>query len=106
MADTYSGDEPVELDCGDPSSTVFIPERLFARAQSVASAYELHLLPTINIYSTTRLNRLQCATLLDEVMLLGRVLNDDLLHEHLGRIHVLLSTCVGRPQGELVITGP
>jgi hypothetical protein len=104
-ADTYRNDEPVELRCG-AAAAVVLPERLFARAQNVARAYDLHLLPVIDVYSTTRLNRLQCATLLDEIAMIEGMLKDPLLVQHLAQIRGLLATCVGLPEGELVIQGP
>jgi hypothetical protein len=105
-ADTYARDEVVQLDYGDPTSAVAMPERLFGRAQSVARAYELHLLPTIDIYSRTRLNRPQCETLLDEINFIAMVSNDELLREHLGRLQRLVSACVAAPQRDLFIEGP
>ena len=106
LADTYARDEPVQLDCGDPISAVAVPERLFARAQSVARAYEPHVLPTIDIYTRTRLNRPQCETLLDEINFIATVSNDELLLEHLARVQRLVSACVAAPQRELFIEGP
>jgi hypothetical protein len=105
-ADTYARDEGVQLDFGDPSSAVFVPERLFARAQCMARAYELHLLPTIDIYSQTRLNRPQCETLLDEIDFIAMVSNDELLHDQLGHVQRVISACLGGPQRELFIEGP
>jgi hypothetical protein len=106
LADTYAQDEVVQLDYGDVTSAVFVPERLFARAQCVARAYELHLLPVIDICSKTRLNRAQCETLLDEIEFIAMVVNDELLHVHLGRMQTLVSACVAAPQRELFIEGP
>jgi hypothetical protein len=106
LADTYARDEPVQLDCGDVISAVAVPERLFARAQCMARAYELHVLPTIDIYTRTRLNRPQCEALLDEINFIAMVSNDELLLEHLGRVQRLVSACVGGPQRELFIEGP
>ncbi len=106
LADTYAGDEPVQFDCGEDTSAVTLPERLFARAQCVARAYELHLLPTIDIYSRTRLNRPQCETLLDEINFIAMVSNDELLRDHLRRVQRLVSACIAAPQGHLFIEGP
>ena len=106
LADTYARDETVQLDYGDATSAVAIPERLFARAQCVATAYELHLLPTIDIYSRTRLSRPQCETLLDEITFIAMVSNDELLREHLGHVQSLVSACLGAPGRELFIEGP
>jgi hypothetical protein len=104
LAETYRGDEPVQLTCR--GSAVLVPERLFARAQSVARAYELHLLPAIDIYASTRLNRVQCVTLLEEIALVASVLSDGLLREHLSQVYSLVSTCIGLSEGEVIIEGP
>jgi hypothetical protein len=69
-------------------------------------AYELHLLPTIDIYTKTRLNRAQCETFLDEIVFVGMVSNDDLLREHLGHVQGVAAACVAVPQRELIIEGP
>lgn len=106
LAETYARDEVVQLGYGDAVSTVRVPERLFARAQCVARAYELHLLPTIDIYSRTRLNGPQCEALLDEISFIAMVSNDDLLREHLGRVQTVVSACARVPQRELIIEGP
>ena len=97
LADTYARDEPVQLDCGDAISAVAVPERLFARAQCLARAYEMHVLPTVDIYTRTRPNRVQCETLLDKINFIAMVSNDELLREHLGRVQRLVSACVGGP---------
>jgi hypothetical protein len=106
LADTYARDEVVQLDYGDSTCAVVMPERLFARAQCIARDYELHLLPIIDIYSRTRLNRPQCDTLLDEINFIATVSTDDLLREYLGRVQSLVSACVRVPQRELLIEGP
>jgi hypothetical protein len=106
LPDTYARDEGVQLDYGDPTSAVAVPERLFARAQCLARAYELHLLPTIDIHSRTRLSRAQCETLLDEINFIAMVSNDELLLEQLRRVQMLASACVAAPQRELFIEGP
>ena len=104
--DTYARDEVIQLDYGDPNAAVAVPERLFARAQCMAQAYELHLFPTVDIYSRTRLNRPQCETLLEEINFIAMVSNDELLREHLGQLQTLVSACVAVPQRELCIKGP
>jgi len=106
LADTYAGDEGVQLGFGDVSAAMLVPERLFTRAQCMARAYELHLLPTIDIYSQTRLNRPQCETLLDEIDFIATVSNDELLREHLSHAQRVISACLGAPQRELFIVGP
>jgi len=106
LADTYEQDEPVQLDYGDVQRAVLVPERLFGRAQCLARAYDLHLFPTIDIYTKTRLNRAQCETLLDEIAFVASVSNDELLREHLVRIQEVVATCIRLPQCELCIEGP
>ena len=106
LADTYQRDECVQLAYGDASSAVVVPERLFARAQCLAQAYELHLLPAIDINSSTRLNGPQCETLLDEIAFIATLSNDELLRQHLEQIQRLVSACAGVPPRELLIEGP
>ena len=106
LADTYGKDERVQLDYGDLERAVIVPERLFGRAQCVARAYELHLLPAIEIYAKTRLSRAQCEALLDEIAFVAMVSNDELLRDHLARIQGVVASCVRLPQCELCIEGP
>ena len=59
-ASRYAGDEGVSLTLdGAAEASVTMPERLFRRAQQIASAYELHLLPVIDYYGEVRLKREQ-----------------------------------------------
>ena len=99
----YAGDEPVTVSWGDQAHDV--PERLFVRAQLVAQAYELHLLPAIDVYARTALGREQCATLADELAFVAGLLEDALLLEH-GRAMQGLAEQCARSGGELVIEGP
>src|SRR5262249_41654594 len=105
VAETYEKDEGVQLDAGDPSTAVIVPERLFARAQVIASASNLHLLPTIDIYRSTQLNGPQCEAMLEEIAFVASVSTDDLLREQLARMQQLVRACVlGRK--DLHIEGP
>ena len=111
VSSTYADDEPVCLtvhtqDRADRHS-VSIPESLFARAQAIASAYKLHLLPTLEIYAETSLDKDQCATLLDEVRFIGEVTNDQLLGGHLIEIAKALERCVtSSGAAAVLIEGP
>jgi hypothetical protein len=97
LATTYANDEPVCLsvstrDRGD-RQTVCLPESLFARAQSIARAYNLHLLPTIELYGETSLHKDQCATLLTELSFVSEVVKDDLLVHHLREALQIVRAC-------------
>ena len=94
---TYEEEEPVAVGYGKPSvpeewwqendkDIAWVPETLFVRAQAIASAYNLHLLPTIDIYKRTDLNKKQSETLLDEIDFINKVVNDPLLVEWLDKI--------------------
>ena len=111
--DEYAEDEPVAfMVCAtgaepDLAVAVNVPERLFRRAQSIATAYELHLLPAVDVYADTRLSGAQLSTFQDEVVFLRSVIRDPLLDDHLGRIQSLIDTRWRSPEGtELVISGP
>jgi len=106
VPDTYLNDEPIQLSYGDPAASVLVPERLFVRAQCIARAYELHLLPTIEIYRKTKLTCAQCERLLDETAFVATVSNDELLEAHLGRIQETVAACVRHPGRVLSIEGP
>jgi hypothetical protein len=45
LPDTYQGDEAVQLDYGDASAAVVVPERIFARVQCMARGQELRIEP-------------------------------------------------------------
>lgn len=111
LASTYADDEPVcfsvfthdRADC----LTVSVPESLFARAQAIAVGYKLHLLPAIELYGETSLNKQQCVVLLEEVMFIGNLLNDKLLSHHLLQIADALEKCVNSPgPASFMVEGP
>ncbi len=85
---------------------MLVPERLFVRAQCIARAYELHLLPTIDIKRKTKLARAQCELLLDEIAFVATVSNDELLEAHLRRIQEIVAACARHPERVLSIEGP
>ena len=108
---TYDDDECVRFSVSTSSrsdrQTIDLPESLFARAQAIARAYDLHLLPAIELYGETSLNKQQCATLLDELSFIRAVVNDNLLAEHLSRVLQALSTCTNcAGPAAVLIEGP
>jgi hypothetical protein len=110
-AATYAKDDPVCFTVSTRSradrQVVELPERLFARAQSIARAYNLHLLPAIEMYAETSLDKAQCSTLLDEVRFVGRVVKDDLLVGRLREVEGVLSVCVNcAGPAAVLIEGP
>jgi hypothetical protein len=98
----YEHDEPVTVTTNGAGYD--IPERLFARAQQLAAAYELHLLPSINIYERTTFNQLQCVTLADELAFLRSIISDPLLNTHLDQLRALTERCRGS-EATLTIEG-
>jgi len=97
LSATYANDQPVCLslstrDRGD-RQTVCLPESLFARAQAIARAYNLHLLPTIELYCETSLHKDQCATLVAELSFVSEVVNDDLLAHYLREALQVVRAC-------------
>ena len=109
-APRYATDETVSLtlDGASASDGAFtMPERLFSRAQQIAAAYELHLLPVIDCYDETRLSREQIRTLADELAFIRSVVTDPLLDFYLQGAQKLIETCLRAPkESELVVQGP
>lgn len=108
---TYANDARVCFTLSTSSradrQTIDLPESLFARAQAIGCAYDLHLLPAIEIYAETSLIKEQCATLLEEVRFIKRVVNDDLLAEYLRKVEQLLSAGVNSAgPAAVLIEGP
>jgi hypothetical protein len=106
----YASDEGVSLTLdGAPESaaSVTMPERLFSRAQQIASAYELHVLPVMDYYGEVRLDREQVRTLRDEFAFISAVAADPLLDSYLERARTLIDTCLRAPGSlEFVVKGP
>ena len=105
----YAGDEAVSLSTSGAqnSNTFSMPERLFSRAQQIAVAYELHLLPVIDYYGEVRLSGEQIRTLRDELAFIRSVATDPLLESYLRDAQSLVETSLGAPTGvELVVQGP
>jgi hypothetical protein len=96
----YEEDEPVDVRAhrGSRRASVrrehAVPERLFARIISLADAYELHLLPTLDVYGPFELDQRQAQTLVEELDFLQPVVNDELLAAHLAALHDVALWCV------------
>ena len=103
--DRYADDEPVKV--GALGDEHHVPERLFTRTQQIAAAYELHLLPVLDIYTRTELTREQCHTLADELTFIRDLIADPLLDQHLGALLALADACRHSPEpAMLTVEGP
>lgn len=112
-AETYADDEPIcfviKRKGAEFEKLAEMPERLFARCQHLAQAYSLHLLPSINHYQSTSLDRTQCQTLVEELEFIQFVVNDSLLENYLPRFKEIALECAQSPfinTTYLVIEGP
>jgi hypothetical protein len=110
-ASRYAHDEGVSIGTaepgGEPTWALTIPERLFSRAQRIASAYELHLLPAIDYNDRVRLVTSQLQTLSHELAFVRERIADPLLAKHLDSLAELGESCLrGGPTKELVLEGP
>ena len=83
IAATYADDEPIRVFSPETESEVWVPERVFARMQSVAVGYDLHVIPLLAEEALRFLNGAQAETFTDEVGFIAEVTNDPALHEHL-----------------------
>jgi hypothetical protein len=110
-ASRYAHDQGVSIGTaepgGEPSWSLSIPERLFSRAQQIAGAYELHLLPGIDYNGRVRLVTSQVETLSHELAFVRERIADPLLAQHLDSLAKLGESCLrtGRSK-ELVLEGP
>ena len=114
----YEEDEPVAVGYGVPGTPedwwkdiedeiAWIPESIFVRAQSIGSAYNLHLIPTINIYERTELNQSQAETLMGELGFIKTVTNDPYLHGWLERAQEnVLKVMRSAKETVVIIEGP
>ena len=104
-SERYASDEPVSLTAD--GRTWEVPEGLFVRAQHLARAYELHLLPTLEIYGQTQLNGPQAGVLAEELTFIRDLVDDAALRPHLDACISLALMCSRsiRPVA-LVIEGP
>jgi hypothetical protein len=110
-AESYDADEPICVGTGRPGGPpgcqADIPDSLFARAQLIAQAYKLHLLPIIDYHRETRLNRAQCDTLCEELLFIGNVVNDDLVRLQIRKVLAVVEESLRSPgDTEVVIEGP
>ena len=83
IAATYADDEQVHVFSPETQSEVWVPERVFARMQSVAVGYGLHVIPLLAEEALRFLNVAQAEAFTDEVGFIAEVTNDPALHEHL-----------------------
>ncbi len=81
LAATYRTDEPVGIGLAntDPETWSYMPERLFARLVHLGRAYEMHLLPLLQVHGEQVLTGQQAATLASELRFVGAVVNDPAL---------------------------
>src|SRR4051812_43777915 len=97
-ASRYAQDEGVLIGTADPGGepnwALSIPERLFSRAQQIASAYELHLLAAIDYNDRVRLVASQVETLSHELAFVRQRVADPLLTKHLESLAKLGESCL------------
>ena len=92
---------------GSYEGWVWIPERLFARMQRLADAYQLHMLPGLDPYARNSLGREQVESLLDELEFIARVVDDAALLAQLEQLRAVAMKVPRDPiRTELVIEGP
>jgi hypothetical protein len=87
---TYETDEVVGVGPASQADRyegwIWIPERLFARMQHIATAYALHVVPNLKPNGRNALGREQTEGLLDEIEFIAEVTADPALHEQVGRM--------------------
>jgi hypothetical protein len=110
-ASRYAQDDGVSIGAAEagaePNWALSIPERLFSRAQQIASAYELHLLPAIDYNDRVRLVPAQVEALSQELAFVRERIADPLLAQHLDSLAKLGQSCLrGDCKKELVLEGP
>ena len=111
LSTTYADDQRVFLSLSTRDrvdrQSVSISESRFARAQAIARGYDLHLLPTTELYGETALHKNQCATLEAELSFVSEVVNDDLLARYLRealKVVRACATCAG--PAAVLVEGP
>ncbi len=113
----YEQEEPVNVGYGVPGEEkwgreieqeiALVPSPIFARAQAIARGYELHLMPLIDIYVRTELNKTQAETLLSELKFVKQVANDPLLAGWLEKIEKnVLRVVRSTKEMVVIIEGP
>jgi len=108
---TYQRDEPVGVgpEAGDSNydGWIWIPERLFARMQHIARAYELHVLSRLDPYDRNVLGREQTETLVDEIEFISEILQDEALTGELQRFRGVALHVARQPMRiSLIVEGP
>jgi hypothetical protein len=85
----------------------FIHGPLFVRAQRIADAYELHVLPGIEFYAESALVKAQCQSLVEELAFISDVVNDDVLRDQLVTLREAALRVVRSPtELLLILAGP
>lgn len=115
---TYDDDETVAIAPCKPNDSMewwkqneaniaWVPERIFTRAKAIASAYELHLLPVIDIYEKTELNSKQVQTFDEELAFIHDIVNDELLRHWISAMRKAVQTVLqSSREMVIVIEGP
>lgn len=96
----YENDEPIEIIAHRQTDRRALVTReqvtnesLFGRIVNLAQAYELHLLPTLDLYGSFELNKQQARALSDEVRFLSGLIDDPLLKPVLSGIGDVADWC-------------
>jgi hypothetical protein len=79
----------------EPVDWVEIPERLVSRLTSLGDAYELNVVPNIDIYADTVFNSHQCEKLHAELGFLAGLIPDPALQEVLASLTALTGETLG-----------
>lgn len=80
---------------------------LFHRAQLIGKAYDLHVLPGIEVYDETHLTKAQCQAMVDEIEFVIEVVNDPLLRTSVKPLHDASLECSRSPfDARLIVSGP
>ena len=110
---TFADNEPVELRSyrGSRRASTYdehvMPEGLFERTVSLAKAYDLHQLSSLDPYGPTELHGEQARRLAGEVRFISGVVNDPLLAPHLDAVGRVADYCWQHPSDAwIVIEGP
>jgi hypothetical protein len=113
VAATFAEGEPVEIRAyrgsrrASTTDEHVMAESLFSRVILLASAYNLHQLPTLDPYGPHELNAQQARRVAEEVSFIAAVVNDPLLAPDLAAIQRVADYC-WKHAGEswLIIEGP
>lgn len=97
---TFVDDPPVGVGVLTDSTeewVAWIPERLWDRVLGLGRAYQLHVLGLFAGEERFELNPPQIESLLDELHLLGTIVDDDLLRSHLEAVREAAARVLGDP---------